>query len=227
MAQAEQQRQQRLVVTDKNGVRGHIDPAALPPYDGKGAEVMVRMEDGRGVIAPTAALVERKEGGYFLPLSLSELGSPQSSPTPSTTSQVREALVVPVVEEELRVERRQVETGRVRISKTIEEREETVDLPLLLEEAEVLRVPVGKVVDGPQPVRYSGDVMIIPLLEEVLVVEKRLMLKEELHVRTRQTEVHRPQQVILRSEKASIKRVDGEEPERGTDRGGATLHSGG
>jgi uncharacterized protein (TIGR02271 family) len=213
LAQAREQ-QQHLLVTDKNGVRGYIDPTAPSPYDGRGPDVTVRLDDGRVVIVPTAALVERKEGGYFLPLSLEEHGSPQHSPPAGTQGQVREALVVPIVEEELTVERRQVETGKVRISKTIDEREETVDLPLMQEEAEVLRVSVGKVVEGPQPVRYSGDVKIIPLLEEVLVVEKRLMLQEELHVRTRRTEVHRPQKVILRSENARVERVGGPEPER-------------
>lgn len=34
-------------------------------------------------------------------------------------------------------------------------------------------------------IRTEGDVTIVPVLEEVLVVEKRLVLKEELHIRRR------------------------------------------
>ncbi len=54
-------------------------------------------------------------------------------------------------------------------------------------------------------------------VEEVPVVEKRLMLKAELHVAKRQTETHKPQRVTLRTEEATIGRVgeqqevDGEE----------------
>jgi uncharacterized protein (TIGR02271 family) len=66
-------------------------------------------------------------------------------------------------------------------------------------------------------VRHVGDTMIIPLLEEVLVVEKRLMLKEELHVRKESVETHRPQRVMLRSEEAFVERVG---DETATDAGG-------
>lgn len=63
-----------------------------------------------------------------------------------------------------------------------------------------------------------GDVMIVPLLEEVLVVEKRLMLKEELHISKRRTEVHNPQRVILRSEEVTVERIDeAEQPKSSTD----------
>jgi len=64
---------------------------------------------------------------------------------------------------------------------------------------------------GPPPVRHEGNTMIIPLLEEVLVVEKRLMLREELRVTRTQTEFHAPQQVTLRREEITVDRapVDG------------------
>jgi stress response protein YsnF len=52
--------------------------------------------------------------------------------------------------------------------------------------------------------------MIIPLLEEVLVVEKRLPLKEELHLTKRRVETHKPQRVRLRREKAVIEHVNSE-----------------
>jgi stress response protein YsnF len=49
--------------------------------------------------------------------------------------------------------------------------------------------------------------MIVPILEEVLVVEKRLMLKEELHISRRRVEVHKPQHITLRSEEVIIERI--------------------
>ena len=75
------------------------------------------------------------------------------------------------------------------------------------------RVPVNRVVEGPIPVRYEGDTMILSLLEEVLVVETRLLLKEEVHMTTRRTETHTPARVTLRHEDVTIERVDRERNE--------------
>ena len=61
---------------------------------------------------------------------------------------------------------------------------------------------------APFPVRYEGDTMFISLLEEVLVVETRLLLKEEVHMTTRRTETHTPARVTLRHEDVTIERVD-------------------
>ncbi|MBA3534075.1 MAG: YsnF/AvaK domain-containing protein [Ardenticatenales bacterium] len=123
-----------------------------------------------------------------------------------------ETLVIPVIEEFLKIQKRQVETGRVRIRKVVQEREETVNVPLLREEVSVERVPVNRYVDGPLDVRYEGDIMIVPVVEEVLVVEKRLVLKEELHISKRQVQTEVPQTVILRSEEAFVERLEGKEP---------------
>jgi len=72
----------------------------------------------------------------------------------------------------------------------------------------VERVPVHREVSEPVVVRYEGETMVIPLLEEVLVVEKRLMLKEELRVTKIRREVRSPQRVTVRSEEAVIERLD-------------------
>jgi len=69
-------------------------------------------------------------------------------------------------------------------------------------------------------VRYEGDTIIIPVLEEVLVVEKRLMLKEEIHITQHHEEFHQPQHVVLRNEDIAVERLapPGQlAPERGQD----------
>ncbi len=82
------------------------------------------------------------------------------------------------------------------------------------EEVAIERVPIQRLLEGPPPaIRYEGDTMIIPLLEEVMVVEKRMMIKEELHIRRQQTTVHEPQRVTLRSEEVTIERVDPANPQ--------------
>jgi uncharacterized protein (TIGR02271 family) len=121
-----------------------------------------------------------------------------------------EVAVVPLVEEQLVVERRQRETGRVRIATHVRERTETVDEPVVREQVEVERVPINRVIDAAPPTREEGDYLIIPVVEEQIVVEKRLVLKEEIRVRkARVTERHR-EDVVLRSEDAEVVRVGGD-----------------
>jgi len=119
-------------------------------------------------------------------------------------------VVVPVVAEEVEVGRRRVETGRVRVHKTVRTTEKVVDEPIVREEVEVERVPINRVIDAPVGPRQEGDTLIVPLLEEVLVVEKRLMLKEEVRITRRRVEQRSSQTVILRSEEATVERVDAE-----------------
>ena len=110
----------------------------------------------------------------------------------------------------MEVGKRTVETGTVRIKKVVREREEVVDVPLLREEVHVERVPINRIIKGPVEARQEGETWVLPLVEEVLVVEKRLMLKEEVRVTRRQIEERRPQRVTLRTEDAEVERVGNE-----------------
>lgn len=116
--------------------------------------------------------------------------------------------VVPVAEERLRVEKRDVASGRVRVETRTDTVEELVSVSLDSDLVEVQRVPVGRTVTAPPPIRTEGGVTIVPVLEEVLVVEKRLILKEEVHlVRRVQSETHEVP-VTLRKQHAVVSRLD-------------------
>jgi len=112
--------------------------------------------------------------------------------------------VIPVLREELKVSKREVETGRVVVHKTVSERDENVEMLLRRTDVSVERVPVGRTVTEAPASREEGDVLIIPVLEEVLVVEKRLVLKEELHIRKATTERTAHEVVTLRTESVKI-----------------------
>lgn len=120
----------------------------------------------------------------------------------------QDTTVVPVLEEELQVGKRKVDEGATRITKVVNEREVTVDMPLLQEEAHIERVPVNAVIDAPVGIRQEGDVTVVPLLEEVLVVEKKLLLREELRISRQKTTVSKPQTETLRSEQVVVEHVD-------------------
>ena len=118
-----------------------------------------------------------------------------------------EPMVVPVLVEELEVQKRPVKTGKVRITKVVHEHETIVDEPLLHDNVAIARVPIQRVVEGPVPVREENGTTIISVVEEVLVVEKRWMLREEIHVRQQRLETHQPQRITLRSEEVQVERV--------------------
>jgi uncharacterized protein (TIGR02271 family) len=113
-----------------------------------------------------------------------------------------------VIQEVLDVHTSPVETGRIRIRKMVHEREEIVDPPLVRDEVDIERVPINRVVEGPISVRSEEDTLIIPVLEEVLVVEKRLLLKEEVRITKRRVETYLPQRVTLRREEAAVERIN-------------------
>lgn len=119
---------------------------------------------------------------------------------------------IPVIEEHLHVSKHDVETGKVIISKKVVETTETVDVSEVHEELEVQRIAINKNIDtAPPAIRYEGDITIISIVKEVLVVEKRLILVEELHITRRQHTVPGEQQVTLRSEEISIERTGHEQ----------------
>lgn len=208
-----QQRAAGVVVTDRNGLRGTIDTSSQS-LDSSSGQVLVNLEGGGQALVPVDQLILQSDGSFTLPFSLTDSGQQTATRMNDAGRTVMardedETVVVPVVAEKLDVQKRKVESGGVRIKKIVHEREEIIDQPLIQEEVQIKRVPVNRVVEGPLPVRYVGNTMIVSLLEEVLVVEKRLMLKEELHITKGEVETHKPQRVTLRSEEAHIERVEG------------------
>jgi stress response protein YsnF len=119
-----------------------------------------------------------------------------------------ERVVIPLLAEEAVVSRRVVTGSTVRVATVTHERERLIDEALTRERVEVERVPIGRTIDAVPPVREEGDTMIMPVVEEVVVVERRLILKEEVRIRrVRSTEHHR-ETVMLRTQEAVITRTE-------------------
>lgn len=191
-------------VIGPGSLRGTIDTATWP-LDRSRAEVLVRFEGGTSMLVPLDALTREHDGSYHL--SLDALAGQQHS---AVGEMSQAPLVLPVVEETFSVHASTVETGRVRISKMVHEREEVIDPPLLRDEVVIERVPINRVIEAPIAAHCEEETLIIPLLEEVLVVEKRLLLKEELRITKRRVETHMPQRVTLRREEATVEHIDRE-----------------
>jgi stress response protein YsnF len=113
----------------------------------------------------------------------------------------RQELLIPVVEESVSIDKRPVQTDRIVLKKHVDEHEHIVDEALFEDEVEIRRVPINMPIDEPISIRETDGTTVIPIFEEVAVVKKQLMLKEELHITKVRSQIHNPQRVRLRREK--------------------------
>ena len=141
--------------------------------------------------------------------------SPEDTVRPDASTLREEGeVVLPIVEERAQIAVRDRVVGRVRVS--TQTREEDVELAETLRSSrvEVERVPVDAFVDEAPEIREEDGVTIVPVMEEVIV--RRLMLREEIHIRRIDEEREVRETVTLRTQDAVVERDPG-----GTDGGPA------
>jgi len=194
---------------------------------------LLRLSDGREFLVPRSALESRSDGTYHLRIPAAKLGEFEQFEQQRTESEHRMAeqpssparrgsgaepgmnpdrvpngeTVIPVLQEALHVDKRVIETGRIRLQKSVETRNANLEETLLAREYDIERVPIDRVVDAPSDPRYEGDTLVLPVYEEVLVVEKRLVLREELRVTRRLRERRETQAIPVRREHIDVQRV--------------------
>jgi len=117
-------------------------------------------------------------------------------------------VVVPIIREELRADAVPVVTGGVRVTKRVDSHDEVIEQELRKSSVEVKRVKVDRVVDGPQPVQRIGNTLIVPVVSEVLRMEKQWVVTEEIHITELQQLETVQNKVSLNHEQAQIERLD-------------------
>jgi uncharacterized protein (TIGR02271 family) len=117
-----------------------------------------------------------------------------------------EDLHIPLHVEEVSVSRREIEKGNVQIALITGAREQLIDEELTHVRVEIERVPIGRTIEVVPPIGQEGDITIIPVVEEVVVVERRLVLKEEIRVRRVSTKEQHQETVVLRQQEAVVTR---------------------
>lgn len=118
--------------------------------------------------------------------------------------------IMPLHAEQVTVTKR-VRKTQVRVERTTRTRDALVEEDLAHHQVLVERVPIGRVVEAIPEVRLESDVTIIPVVEEVVVVEVRLVLKEEIHMRQVQTTKRHVETVTLREQQAVVTRTEVED----------------
>ncbi len=134
--------------------------------------------------------------------------SPSSDTSTSNLETLTDTISIPVVQERATISKKIVASGKVRISKKVKQEDVLVDVPVEHDEMEVKRIPINRYVKTPPAaMRYEGDTLVISVLKEVVVTEKRLMLVEELRITKRKIKETVQEKVTLRKEQVSVKRI--------------------
>jgi stress response protein YsnF len=116
--------------------------------------------------------------------------------------------VVPVVSEELHADAIPVETGGVRVVKRVEGHDEILRQELRKGRVEVRRVKTDRVVDGPQQSYRKGDTLIVPVVSEILQVQKQWVVTEEIRITQMEEREVVEQKVAVNREVAEVERFD-------------------
>ena len=123
------------------------------------------------------------------------------------SSDDKPSVVIPVAREEASIAREIVETGVVNVRKVVRERVEVIDEPMLHDEVHIEHVTINREVAAPEPPREEGDVLVIPVYEEVVTVHRQWVLKEEVRLRRREVQTRHREEVVLREEQALVERT--------------------
>jgi uncharacterized protein (TIGR02271 family) len=115
-------------------------------------------------------------------------------------------LVIPLLREELEIRKELVDTGSVRLTKSVSEKPILISELIASEYVEVERIPRDEIVSVIPSIRTEGNVTIIPVVEEVVIVSRQLRLKEELWVTKKQTMSEYREEAIVRSEELTVER---------------------
>jgi uncharacterized protein (TIGR02271 family) len=115
---------------------------------------------------------------------------------------------IDVIQEQAFVDKQIIEKARVRVTKNVKEEKENIDVDVAHEEVEVTKIPVNKYVDTAPEVRFEGNTTIIPVLKEVLVIEKKMLLVEEVHITKRTVNNRKQETVSLLKEEVTVERLN-------------------
>ena len=159
-------------------------------FDPKTPETELRFADGRIVRLPTALLQQQQNVAN----------------TQASGLTAEETVLIPLIEEQLQVGKRTVETGKVYLQKSSEAFNLTLDEALAVYTWKVERVPRNEVVTEAPASRQEGSTTIYPLVEERLIMTKELVLVEEVRVTHELSERRDNQTVTLRRETLRVER---------------------
>ncbi|WP_410219345.1 YsnF/AvaK domain-containing protein [Paracoccus sp. (in: a-proteobacteria)] len=123
----------------------------------------------------------------------------------------RDEAVLPLIEEQLTISKNRLVTGRVRVGTQTEAVESLVPVELSDVDVDVVRVPVDRRIDTVPDIVTEGDLTIIPVVEERVVVTRELYLREEVHIRRVERRETQEVPVTIRRQTVHVERLGPDE----------------
>jgi uncharacterized protein (TIGR02271 family) len=155
-------------------------------------ELERRVRGHYGLPAPRDAASSSGYGAYYRDDAKRERGGssaevPGAQTVPSESGVLADEHRMRRSEEELTVGTRERETGAVRVRKRVRTDRERIRVPKKRVEVTVERVPVEREAvstedEAPRP-EIGDDEIVVPVIEEEVVVQKRPVVKEEIRIR--------------------------------------------
>jgi hypothetical protein len=183
------------IILDAEDVRGLVDNEAVQRGD---PTLWITLENGDRLLIPASLLTNNERPPFRIGQRWADLLASHKAPTVAQEAVGDAALPFE--------ENNQVEHGSspVRVRKITHEEDTLIQTAVIRQEMDVERVPKNEPLDEMPSVRYEGDTLVIPVIEEVVVVEKRLVLKEEIRVNRHQLETPWEQVVPVHKEQVII-----------------------
>jgi uncharacterized protein (TIGR02271 family) len=177
-------------VMASDGYIGKVDRVIAEPETGALMYLVVKDEEHNDILTVPSSLLKADRVGNEISLQATkeELRQQTEVVIPSEKSipyYTGNELHIPLTKERLKVAKKETESGEVRLHKTVVEVEETIQVPLTHDEIQIERRPINQPASEPVEPFYEGDVLIIPIMKEVLVVQKQLIVTEEVRVSRR------------------------------------------
>jgi uncharacterized protein (TIGR02271 family) len=139
-----------------------------------------------------------------------------ADPAPDISGHEEDDLRVRRSEEEIRVETREREAGEIRVRKRVRTETERLTVPKKRVEVSVEHVPVegDEAATAPQ---IGEEEIVVPVVEEEIMVEKRPVVKEEIRIRKRAVEEVEVVEEDVRREEVEIDDQTGRDTGSNTD----------
>lgn len=185
-----------------DGPLGTVKSVIAWPSTGEVWYLLVRNEDA--LVTVPAELIAKVVSPTEVRLAVTRDAVRRRIGAAASTADDRDQVRVPIHEERLRTTIEPIDLGEVRIHKTVEHVPETVTRLVEREELEIERVPLDRLLDQPVEPYRDGEWLVVPVMEEVLVVTRQLVLTEEVRIRTKRVTEEQEVYEVLRREHVSI-----------------------
>ena len=127
---------------------------------------------------------------------------------PDKNLQDKPEVVLKLAEEQVSLSKEQVVDGRVTVTRSTTKHDEVINTLLRHERVEVERVPKAQRIEVMPEIREEDGVLIVPVVEEEIEIVRKLILREELHIRRVEQQVPFEEVVTLRKQHVKVEKEE-------------------